>query len=128
MGKNQIIENANEEIEVGGMEILAQEEKPTQEETPIVEPEVPSQEETPVDPEIPKEDPKPVMGVVTNCIKLNVRRRPRVDPKPTSVVATLPALTDVEIDEGKSTEEFYKICTAAGIEGFCMKKFIAVKQ
>jgi hypothetical protein len=31
------------------------------------------------------------------------------------------------IDEKESTEEFYKVCTAAGIEGFCMKKFIAIQ-
>ena len=24
-------------------------------------------------------------------------------------------------------EEFYKVCTEAGIEGYCMKKFITIK-
>jgi len=35
--------------------------------------------------------------------------------------------TELMIDENESTEEFYKVFTIAGIEGFCMKKFIAIR-
>ena len=33
-----------------------------------------------------------------------------------------------EIDAGESTEDFYKIYTAIGAEGFCQKEFITIKQ
>lgn len=31
-------------------------------------------------------------------------------------------------DMGDSNDDWYAVCTAAGIEGFCMKKFVAVRQ
>jgi outer membrane biosynthesis protein TonB len=133
MKKTNIPENVNEEIKTGGLEILANDETTPEEESKAVEPETPVQEEKPVEPEVteipevPEEPKKPMIGVVVNCQKLNVRRRPRIDPNPASVIAVLKALTEVEIDEKKSTDDFYKIFTAAGVEGFCMKKFIAIR-
>jgi hypothetical protein len=35
---------------------------------------------------------------------------------------------EVAINKEESTAEFYKVCTASGVEGFCMKKFITVVQ
>jgi len=64
------------------------------------------------------------IGIVANCKKLNVREKPTVEAP---VVCEIVCQTEVMIDEKESTEEFYKICTAAGIEGFCMKKFIAIR-
>lgn len=64
-------------------------------------------------------------GVVTDCHKLNVRAR--ADPD-ADVVAVIPALTEVAIDTAASTEAFYKVCIPAGIEGFCMRKYIAVRR
>lgn len=66
---------------------------------------------------------EPKLGIVTDCILLNVREEPKSDA---NIICTIEALTEVEIDENNSTEEFYKIYTKAGIEGFCMKKFIVV--
>lgn len=63
------------------------------------------------------------MGVVVDCVKLNVREFP--DPN-ADVVCTINASTNLIIDEDESTDEYYKICTEAGVEGYCMKKFIAV--
>lgn len=62
-------------------------------------------------------------GVVTDCAKLNVRAEPSADAK---VVCVISEGTELLIDEAKSTEDFYKICTAAGVEGYCMSKFITV--
>lgn len=47
-----------------------------------------------------------VIGVVTDCLKLNIREKPSKD----------------------SNDDWYAVCTATGIEGFCMKKFVAVRQ
>ena len=64
------------------------------------------------------------IGFVSNCKKLNVREKPTVEAP---VVCEIVCRTELMVDEKESTEEFYKVCTAAGIEGFCMKKFIAIQ-
>lgn len=69
------------------------------------------------------EEPKQVVGVVTGCAKLRVRKNPNPNA---AVLCEVNASTEVMIDEKASTGEFYKVCTEAGIEGFCMKKFITV--
>ena len=66
-----------------------------------------------------------VNGVVVDCGKLNVRQEPSSDSK---IVTIIPGGTEVEINNEESTDEFYKICTAAGIEGFCMRKFIDILE
>lgn len=67
----------------------------------------------------------PVSGIVVNCLKLNVRREPKVDGE---IITTIPALTEVIIDSDASGRDFYKVYTSDGVEGFCMKKYIAFKQ
>lgn len=64
------------------------------------------------------------VGVVVECGKLNVRSKP--DPR-ASVVCVISKSSEVTINEDESTEDFYKVCTAAGAEGFCMKEFIELK-
>ena len=44
------------------------------------------------------------------------------------MIDVIPALTEIVIDAGASTDEFYRVHTAEGIEGFCMKKYIAVRK
>lgn len=66
-----------------------------------------------------------ITGIVTDCIRLNVRTGPSKDY---DVLCELLSNTEVQIDESESSDDFYKICTVAGIEGFCMKKFIKVKE
>ena len=69
------------------------------------------------------ETPEPVIGKVEGCKKLNVRKEPDTEA---DVVCVVPEGTEVIVDEEESTVDFYKVCTSAGIEGFCMKKFISV--
>ena len=64
------------------------------------------------------------IGIVENCARLNVREEPDAEAE---VVCVLAAQSEVTINEKESTKDFYKICTAAGAEGFCMKKFIRIK-
>ena len=66
----------------------------------------------------------PVIGVVTNCELLNVRAKPSVK---SDVIRTIKKDTEVEIDEAKSSRDFYKVCSK-DFNGYCMKKFITIKQ
>lgn len=65
--------------------------------------------------------PAPKIGRVFGCTSLNVRKAPKTNA---TVICTINCHAEVEIDELESTDDFYKICTASGIEGYCMKKFI----
>ena len=64
-------------------------------------------------------------GVVTECVRLNVRKTPSPDGE---VVSIIDFLTNVVVDLESSTDAFYKISTATGVEGFCMKKYIALRR
>lgn len=66
---------------------------------------------------------KTVIGLVSNCANLRVRKEP--DEK-AEVLGIIPVDTEVMIDEDKSIGEFYKVYTDSGLEGFCMKPFITV--
>lgn len=63
------------------------------------------------------------LGKVIDCVKLNVREEPSTKA---FVVFEIPVGSTVFIDETCSTDEFYKICTEHGVEGYCMKKFIEI--
>lgn len=65
--------------------------------------------------------PKTVKGVIANCSRLNVRVAPNAGA---TVACVLDAKAVVEIDMTKSTDEWFSICTAAGTEGYCMRKFV----
>ena len=66
----------------------------------------------------------PTIGVVSDCVKLNVRKAPNPNSE---IVCELNSGTEVEIDEINSTNDYYKVSTVFGVEGFCMKKYIAIK-
>ena len=63
-------------------------------------------------------------GVVTDCMRLSIFEEPSDD---SDIVCRIDALSEVLVDESESTESFYKVCTSAGAEGFCSKKFIAIR-
>ena len=63
------------------------------------------------------------IGVV-NCLRLHVYSKPSLD---SDVVCKIRYLTEVMIDKGPSTEDFYKIYTAIGAEGFCQKDLLTIK-
>lgn len=76
--------------------------------------------------ELVEEAPKKkLIGVVTDCLKLNVRKEPSPDAEVAFVIL---CLTPVEIDLEQSTDTFFKVRTADNSEGFCMKKFIALPR
>ena len=61
-------------------------------------------------------------GMVANCAKLNVRSKPSING---DVVTVLNANDKVIIDVDKSTDEWFKIRTADGVNGYCMRKFVS---
>lgn len=66
-----------------------------------------------------------ITGIVSNCKKLHVRS----DVSKQSVSITLiNAGTEVKINTKKSTQAWYSVKTADGIEGFCMKEYITVQE
>lgn len=68
--------------------------------------------------------PKMITGFVSDCAKLNVRVEPSADA---DVICVLNNATEVEINLDNSTNEWFSVCTAAGIEGYCMRKFVNAK-
>ena len=83
--------------------------------------------ESKVEPEVKPEtkpEPQVITGIVANCSKLNVRVKPAKDAE---VLTILDAKTEVVIDPARSTNEWFKIATASGVDGFCMRKFVSVK-
>lgn len=88
-----------------------------------VETETTETTETPETTETEPTKPESIDGVV-NCTKLYVRSDATVDSDPVGIIDRD---SKVFIYEDESTEEFYKVCTATGLEGYCMKKFISVQ-
>ena len=64
------------------------------------------------------------IGVVSNCKKLNVRAEPDINA---DVICVIDKGTEVSIDMSESTEDFYAVYLVSGVEGYCMKEFIAVE-
>ena len=73
--------------------------------------------------EVEPEQVEPAIGVVT-AVRLNIRSAPSTTAK---VVAVVPIFTELLIDP-EEIDEWYKVCTASGIEGFCMKEFIEIQK
>lgn len=65
--------------------------------------------------------PDRIAGIVVDCTKLNVRSEPSIAG---DVVCVLDAHSELEVDLNKSNNDWYKICTAIGAEGYCMRKYI----
>lgn len=61
------------------------------------------------------------IGTVIGCEKLRVRPTPDTDQEEISLIDNG---STVKISLEDSTEEFYKVRTDDGVEGYCMKSFI----
>lgn len=62
-------------------------------------------------------------GIVTNCLRLNIREKP---DKIAKVICVVDAFSELLVDSRKSTDKWFKVYTEAGDEGFCMKEFVAI--
>ncbi len=66
-----------------------------------------------------------VRGRVNGCNMLNIRQKACMTA---NVVDIIGEGTEVEVEMTESSEEWYKICTAAGSEGYCMAKYIEIVE
>lgn len=71
------------------------------------------------------EEDNTVVGTVSGCSNLNIRAKADINSEKVCVVPEKAVLL-IDIDE--STEEWYKVYTEAGMEGFCMKKYVTVSK
>ena len=77
--------------------------------------------EEPVE-EIPVEELTTIVnGVVTNCLRLRLRKEPNG-----TIISWLDAGDEVLVDTVQSTDEWYKVYTKDDLDGFCMKEFITI--
>ena len=77
--------------------------------------------EEPVE-EIPVEEPTTIVnGVVTNCLRLRLRKEPNG-----TIISWLDAGDEVLVDMLQSTDKWYKVYTKDDLDGFCMKEFITI--
>ena len=110
------IENKNPIEDKNPIEVVAEDISTTEE----IKQE-PKAEEVTLEPKI--EETNYVTGIVTDCAKLNVRE----SPYPTAtILGVISASTELIVDKAESTEDFYKICTSVGLEGYCMKRYITI--
>ena len=68
---------------------------------------------------------EPTIGSVVDCNMLNVRKEPSIESE---VLCEISWSTELMVYEDESTDEFYKICTASGIECYCINKFISINS
>ena len=62
-----------------------------------------------------------VKGKVTDCIKLNVRKGALIT---SDIREVIEEGAIVEINEKRSTDDWYSVRTESGTKGFCMKEYI----
>lgn len=71
------------------------------------------------------QEPTSGVGIVTGCAKLNVRPDASTNGTPLCVLSEGDILI---VDLENSVDGWYKVYTEVGIEGFCMKAYIEVKE
>ena len=63
-------------------------------------------------------------GVAT-CLRLHILSEPRADA---NVVCKDRYLTELMVNETESTDDYYKVCTAIGAEGYCDKNSVEIRK
>ena len=64
---------------------------------------------------------KPLMGVVVNCMNLNIRKDPTQVSRSLDIISSD---TVVTVCDNESVSGFYKVKTGNGISGYRMSEFI----
>ena len=66
---------------------------------------------------------EPKTGKIVGCTKLNLRNDANAEAE---VVTILEETDELFIDEINSTDAFYKVRTASGYEGYCMRDYVEI--
>lgn len=64
-----------------------------------------------------------VIGKISGFEKLYVRKEANKDSEPVGIVTDK---DDLSIDIIHSTDDFYKVITSNGLEGYCVKEFVKI--
>lgn len=64
-----------------------------------------------------------VIGKISGFEKLYVRKEANKDSEPVGIVTDK---DDLSIDIIHSTDDFYKVITSNGLEGYCIKEFVKI--
>ena len=64
-----------------------------------------------------------VIGKISGFEKLYVRKEASKDSEPVGIVTDK---DDLSIDVNHSTDDFYKVITSNGLEGYCVKEFVKI--
>ena len=64
-----------------------------------------------------------VIGKISGFEKLYVRKEASKDSEPVGIVTDK---DDLSIDVTRSTDDFYKVITSNGLEGYCVKEFVKI--
>ena len=64
-----------------------------------------------------------VIGKISGFEKLYVRKEASKDSEPVGIVTDK---DDLSIDVASSTDDFYKVITSNGLEGYCVKEFVKI--
>ena len=64
-----------------------------------------------------------IIGKVRGFENLYVRKEASKDSEPVGIVTDK---DDISIDIAHSTDDFYKVITSNGLEGYCVKKFVKI--
>ena len=64
-----------------------------------------------------------VIGKISGFEKLYVRKEATKDSEPVGIVTDK---DDLSIDVAHSTDDFYKVITSNGLEGYCVKEFVKI--
>ena len=75
--------------------------------------------------ETTKEADSTVVGYVSGCLKLNIREEGYLGA---NVVCVVPEKTALLIEVAESNDEWYKVYTETGMEGFCMKQYVTLSE
>lgn len=99
---------------------VTEEEAVVVEETPVP---IPVEEE--IAEQVTLDEFKTITGTVVGCLKLNVREQMFTGA---TILCELPASSEVQIFADENHDEWYHVITASGIDGYCMKKYIAINS
>ena len=75
--------------------------------------------------EATKEADSTVVGYVSGCLKLNIREEGYPGA---NIVCVVPEKTALLIEVAESNDEWYKVYTETGMEGFCMKQYVTLSE
>ena len=69
-------------------------------------------------------EPVEKLGIVTNCSRLNVRKKPNKEAK---ILAVIDEGTELTVNLSRSTRNWYSVSLESGLYGYCMTEYIDIE-